>query len=104
MGASNIRQNKLSAVLLVEHLASLGVVLIAASWLTLLIRTYQKMVIPARQETTAYYAARVALVRLPSPGGKTEVKVGPDVWQVEVHAKEVVVHADNKNKTFSFTP
>ncbi|MBI6598398.1 MULTISPECIES: hypothetical protein [Lacticaseibacillus] len=77
----------MSGVLLVEHLAALGVVLIAVSWLTLLLRTYQKLVIPTRQETTAYYAARIALVRLPSPGGKTEVKVGPDVWQVEVHAK-----------------
>lgn len=103
MGASRIHQ-KMSGVLLVEHLAALGVVLIAVSWLTLLLRTYQKLVIPTRQETTAYYAARIALVRLPSPGGKTEVKVGPDIWQVEVHAKEVIVHADNKNKTFSFTP
>lgn len=77
----------MSGVLLVEHLAALGVVLIAVSWLTLLLWTYQKLVIPTRQETTAYYAARIALVRLPSPGGKTEVKVGPDVWQVEVHAK-----------------
>ena len=94
----------MSAVLLVEHLASLGVVLIAVSWLALLIRTYQKLVIPARQETTAYYAARVALIRLPSPGGKTEVKVGPDVWQVDVRTKEVIVHADKGNKTFSFTP
>ncbi|QXG59982.1 hypothetical protein KTT66_03930 [Lacticaseibacillus casei] len=103
MGARRIRQ-KLSGVLLVEHLAALGVVLIAASWLTLLIRTYQRVVIPARQETTAYYAARIALVRLPSPGGRTEVKVGPDVWQVELREKGVRVHDNKKGKTFSFTP
>lgn len=103
MGASCIRK-KLSGVLLVEHLAALGVVLIAVSWLTLLLRTYQKIVIPARHETTAYYAARVALVRLPAPGGKTEVKVGPDVWQVEVREKGVSVYANKKEQAFSFTP
>ncbi|TLF43452.1 hypothetical protein FEI14_00780 [Lacticaseibacillus zeae] len=103
MGASGI-QKKLSAVLLVEHLAALAVVLIAASWLTLLMRTYQKLVVPAREETTAYYAARVALVRLPPPGGKTKVRVGPNVWQVEVRAKEVSVYADQKTRTFSFKP
>ncbi|EGF35988.1 hypothetical protein AAULR_07646, partial [Lacticaseibacillus rhamnosus MTCC 5462] len=45
MGASNIDQ-KLSGVLLVEHLAALGVVLMAVGWLALLMRTYQQVVIP----------------------------------------------------------
>ena len=40
MGASNIDQ-KLSGVLLVEHLAALGVVLMAVGWLALLMMTYQ---------------------------------------------------------------
>ena len=82
MGASNIDQ-KLSGVLLVEHLAALGVVLMAVGWLALLMRTYQQVVIPVRQETTAYYAARVALMRVPARGGETQVSVGPDVWKVD---------------------
>ena len=69
MGASNIDQ-KISGMLLVEHLAALGVVLMAVGWLALLMRTYQQVVVPIRQETTAYYAARVALMRVPRVVGK----------------------------------
>ena len=96
MGASNIDQ-KLSGVLLVEHLAALG-------WLALLMRTYQQVVIPVRQETTAYYAARVALMRVPARGGETQVSVGPDVWKVVVSAKEVRVDANNSTASYTFNP
>ena len=105
MGASLIHRNyqTLKGFLLVEHLAALGVIIIAVGWLVLLLRTYQHFVVPVRRETTAYYAARVALVRLPPPGGKTTVTVGPDSWQVEVGPKEVKVYGDKQEQTFSFT-
>ena len=99
MGASNIDQ-KLSGVLLVEHLAALGVVLMAVGWLALLMRTYQQVVIPVRQETTAY----VALMRGPARGGETQVSVGPDVWKVVVSAKEVRVDANNSTASYTFNP
>ena len=53
---------------------------------------------------TAYYAARVALMRVPARGGETQVSVGPDVWKVVMSAKEVRVDANNSTASYTFNP
>ncbi|EPD07340.1 hypothetical protein Lpp70_07045 [Lacticaseibacillus paracasei subsp. paracasei Lpp70] len=78
--------------------------LLAVGWLMVLVRLYDRVVVESRQRTTAYYAARVALVRLPVPGGETTVQVGPDVWQVTVNTQEVKAHAQKGRSTYTFTP
>ncbi|MCP9304179.1 hypothetical protein [Lacticaseibacillus paracasei] len=78
--------------------------MLAVGWLMVLVRLYDRVVVESRQRTTAYYAARVALVRLPVPGGETTVQVGPDVWQVTVNTQEVKAHAQKGRSTYTFTP
>lgn len=94
----------LTGSLLIEHLAALGVLLLAVGWLMVLVRLYDRVVVESRQRTTAYYAARVVLVHLPVPGGETTVQVGPDVWQVTVNTQEVKAHAQKGRSTYTFTP
>ncbi|EPC59367.1 hypothetical protein Lpp123_00380, partial [Lacticaseibacillus paracasei subsp. paracasei Lpp123] len=45
----------LTGSLLIEHLAALGVLLLAVGWLMVLVRLYDRVVVESRQRTTAYY-------------------------------------------------
>ncbi|MFD1431655.1 hypothetical protein [Lacticaseibacillus yichunensis] len=90
---------------MVEHLAALMVLVLAASWLVLIQSFYLRTVKPARLEMSAKEAALIGLHELQGRGQKvdelaTTVRYGLESWQIQLTETGILVTGEGHHYEF----
>ncbi len=84
-------------LLIAEHLGALLVIAMAGAWVTGIVSYETLVLVPLREEASAYHAANVALVT-----NAKEVIIGERHWRVTLLPEAIEVQSGETQ--FTFTP